>query len=215
MSETEAVQITDASGLSFNAWLKPTDGQDSTKVLLQLADGTHFLIPRDLLSLQGEGSYLLNVNLREYARRAEPSDPLGQANADTIIRLAEEILRVSKRTVERERVRVIKRVVEHEETVDLPLLHEEVIVERVPINEVVEQAGPVRYERDTTIIPLYEEVLVFSKRLMLLEEVRVTRRQTERRQPQQVTLRREEAVVERDGLLTEDVASPGTNPDEA
>ena len=94
-------------------------------------------------------------------------------------------------------MRVVKRVVERQETVDQPLLREEVTVEHVPINQVVEQAAPVRYEGDTTIIPLYEEVLVFEKRLMLVEEVRVTRRQTERRDPQTVTLRREEVVIER------------------
>jgi uncharacterized protein (TIGR02271 family) len=197
VSETEAVQITDASGLSFSAWLKPTAGSENNEVLLQLADGTKFLIPWDLLSLQDDGNYLLSVNLREYAQRTEPSDPLGQDEADTVIRLAEEVLRVNKRTVERDRVRITKRVVEREETVDLPLLHEEIAVERIPINKVVEQAAPVRYDGDTTIIPLYEEVLVFSKQLMLVEEVHVTRRQTERHEPQRVTLRREEAEVER------------------
>lgn len=194
MSETEAVQITDASGLSFSAWLKPTAAQGDTEVLVQLADGTQFLIPRDLLEATGEGHYLLNVSLREYALRSDSDEAEA---GDAVIRLAEEVLSVGKRTVERSQVRVIKQVTEREETVDLPLLHEEVTVERVPINEVVDQAAPVRYEGDTTIIPLYEEVLVFSKQLMLVEEVRVTRQQTERRKPQQVTLRREEAVVER------------------
>ncbi len=215
MSEAELVQIADASGLTFNAWLKPAVSDvGTTQVLLQLTDGTQFMVPSDLLSPEGEGRYLLSVSLREYARNpdAELTSSAEQSAVDTavttpqadledqaVIQLAEETLKVGKRTVERGQVRVVKRVVERQETVDQALLREEVTVEHVPINQVVEQAAPVRYEGDTTIIPLYEEVLVFEKRLMLVEEVRVTRRQTERRDPQTVTLRREEVVVERDG----------------
>ncbi|MEO5727367.1 MAG: DUF2382 domain-containing protein, partial [Byssovorax sp.] len=54
-----------------------------------------------------------------------------------------------------------------------------------------------RIEGDTTVIPLFEEQLVLQKRLLLREEVRVTRRRTERRDAQVVTVRREEVIVER------------------
>lgn len=195
MSEIEAIQITDASGLSFNAWLKPKGEKDDTEVLVQLTDGTQFLIPRDLLEVIDQGHYILNVSLREYALRSGADEAEA---GDTVIRLAEETLNVGKRTVERARVRVTKRVTEREEIVDQPLMREEVTVEHVPINQVVTQVAPVRYEDDVTIIPLYEEVLVLEKKLMLVEEVRVTRRQTEHRDPQVVMLRREEVVVQRD-----------------
>lgn len=217
MSEAELVQIVDTSGLSFKAWLKPTaDNSGTSQVMLNLTDGTQFLVPSDLLSPTSGDRYALAVSLREYARDPDAAElissaersradlatthPQDELDDQAIIQLAEETLRVGKRTVERGQVRVIKRVSERQETVDQPLLREEVAVERVPVNQIVEQAAPVRYEGDTTIIPLYEEVLVFEKRLMLVEEVRVTRRQTEHRDPQTVTLRREEVVVERDGL---------------
>ncbi|MCU0893405.1 MAG: YsnF/AvaK domain-containing protein [Rhodospirillales bacterium] len=54
-----------------------------------------------------------------------------------------------------------------------------------------------RQEGDTTIIPVFEEVVVVEKRLKLVEEVRLTKRQTIRHEPQTITLRRQEAVVER------------------
>ena len=76
-------------------------------------------------------------------------------------------------------VRLVKKVTEHEETVDLPLLRADVQVERVPINRVVLEAPPSRQEGDTLIVPILEEVLVTEKRLMLKEEVRITRTQTE------------------------------------
>ena len=47
------------------------------------------------------------------------------------------------------------------------------------------------------IVPLLEEVLVVEKRLMLKEELRITKRRVEDYQSQKVTLRSEEAVVER------------------
>ena len=53
-----------------------------------------------------------------------------------------------------------------------------------------------RSEEDTLIIPVLEEVLVVEKRLLLKEEVRITKRE-ETHTPQRVTLRREEAAVER------------------
>jgi stress response protein YsnF len=56
---------------------------------------------------------------------------------------------------------------------------------------------PVRQEGLTTIITLLEEVVVVEKRLRATEEVRITRRRTVRQASQHVTLRREEAVVER------------------
>jgi stress response protein YsnF len=46
------------------------------------------------------------------------------------------------------------------------------------------------------IVPLLEEVLVVEKRLVLKEELRITKRQHKTRKPQRVTLRSEEVRVE-------------------
>jgi uncharacterized protein (TIGR02271 family) len=109
----------------------------------------------------------------------------------------EETLEVRKRQVETGKVRVKKVVHEREEVVDEALHGEQVEIKRVGINQVVEQTSPVRHEGNTTIIPLYEEVLVVEKRLLLKEELHITRKATERREPQRLILRSEEAVVER------------------
>jgi stress response protein YsnF len=93
------------------------------------------------------------------------------------------------------RVRTV--VHEDEEVVKEPLVTEEVEVERVPLDQWVEAPVPVRQEGETTIITLLEEVVVVEKRLRATEEVRITKRRTTRQAAQQVTLRREEAVVER------------------
>jgi uncharacterized protein (TIGR02271 family) len=98
--------------------------------------------------------------------------------------------------VETGRVRIHKVVHEREEVIDQPLLSEEVNIERVPIHRFVDEAIPIRYEGDTMIISLLEEVPVIEKRLMLMEELRITKRHVEAHRPVQVTLRREEATVE-------------------
>ena len=93
------------------------------------------------------------------------------------------------------RVRTVVR--ESEEVIDQPLTTEEVEVERVPLDRWVDAPVPVRQEGLTTIITLLEEVVVVEKRLRATEEVRITKRRTTRQAAQHVTLRREEAVVER------------------
>ncbi len=93
------------------------------------------------------------------------------------------------------RVRTVVR--ENEEVIDEPLTTEEVEVERVPLGQWVEAPVPIRQEGETTIITLLEEVAVVEKRLRATEEVRITRRRTTRQAAQHVSLRREEAVVER------------------
>jgi stress response protein YsnF len=93
------------------------------------------------------------------------------------------------------RVRTLVR--EDEEVIDESLTSEEVEVERVPVDRWVEAPVPIRQEGETTIITLLEEVVVVEKRLRATEEVRITRRRTVRQASQHVTLRREEAVVER------------------
>jgi stress response protein YsnF len=67
----------------------------------------------------------------------------------------------------------------------------------VPINRIVTEALPVRYEGDTTIISLLEEVLVVEKRLMLREEVHIKRVHKEVHKPQEVLLREERVEVVR------------------
>ncbi len=114
-----------------------------------------------------------------------------------VVPVVAESLNVSKRQLERGRVVVHKRVVTQQTTVDELLKDEQVEINRVPVNKIVEAAEPNRSDGDTLIIPLYEEVLVVEKRLVLIEELHITKRVREHRDPQQVTLRREEVDIER------------------
>ncbi|MBA3534075.1 MAG: YsnF/AvaK domain-containing protein [Ardenticatenales bacterium] len=114
-----------------------------------------------------------------------------------VIPVIEEFLKIQKRQVETGRVRIRKVVQEREETVNVPLLREEVSVERVPVNRYVDGPLDVRYEGDIMIVPVVEEVLVVEKRLVLKEELHISKRQVQTEVPQTVILRSEEAFVER------------------
>ncbi len=100
---------------------------------------------------------------------------------------------------------------EHEEMVDLPLRQEDVTIERVPINRVVDQPPPVREQDGVTIVPLLEEVVSVQKKLMVREEIRIHRQISETRHRQRVTLRREEAQIERE-QQPDHSSSAGTEP---
>ena len=67
----------------------------------------------------------------------------------------------------------------------------------MPVNRVVEGPIPVRYEGETMILSLLEEVLVVDTRLLLKEEVHMTTRRTETHRPVPVTVRREDVAIER------------------
>lgn len=119
--------------------------------------------------------------------------------ASLSIPVIEEKIKIDKKVVETGKVRISKRVHEEEETVEVPESKEEVDVERVLINQYVDTPPPaVRHEGDTMIIPVLKEVTVVEKRLLLVEEVRVTKRKIKSASSHTVNLRKEEVIVTRD-----------------
>ena len=119
--------------------------------------------------------------------------------ATATLPMAEEQVVVRKRKRVTGAVRVRTRVREEERLVDEPYDVEEVSVERVPVegDRWVDAPVPARQEGETTVISVHEEVVVVETRLRVVEEVRLTRRRATRRHTARVTVRREEAVVER------------------
>ena len=115
----------------------------------------------------------------------------------TVIPVIQEEIVVDKYVVEKGKVRVSKRISRHEEIVDEPLFHEQVQVERVPINKIVDAKPAVRQEGDLMIIPVVEEQVFVEKRLVLVEELRVRKQVIETHQPQTVTLLKEQVEIER------------------
>lgn len=132
---------------------------------------------------------------------------VSSAVESTVIPVIEEQLQVEKQVIETGRLLINKTVREEEQVVTTPLMHDEISVERIPINKFVDTAPDVRYENELTIIPVVKEVLVLEKRLMLVEEVRITKRRLSADDTQRVMLRREEVTVERVSPTQMDVRS--------
>ncbi|WP_255593690.1 YsnF/AvaK domain-containing protein [Pontibacter sp. HSC-14F20] len=114
------------------------------------------------------------------------------------IPVIEEQVRVDKEVRETGSVHIAKEVHRENVDLDLPIIHEEAEIERVEINQYVDTPPPpVRYEGDKMIIPVIKEVLVVEKRLLVVEEIHVTKRRTEEHNTEHVELLREEIRVER------------------
>ena len=114
-----------------------------------------------------------------------------------VIPVIQERATVKKRVVETGRVRISKQVREYEEHLDIPHVREEVHVDRVPIDKIVDSAPEVRTEGDVTIIPILEERYVVEKRIVLVEELHVSRVRHETHRPETVRVLREEVDVKK------------------
>ncbi|HEX8367066.1 MAG TPA: YsnF/AvaK domain-containing protein [Pyrinomonadaceae bacterium] len=134
-----------------------------------------------------------NVNT-ETQQNQTPADA-----AAIVVPVIQEQVTFDKKIVETGKVRISKRISQHEQLIDVPFMREQVDVERVPINQVVDAAPLVRQEGDTMIIPVVEEQIFYQKRLVLVEELRVRKQIIEEHKPQQVTLLKEEVEINRSG----------------
>jgi stress response protein YsnF len=119
-----------------------------------------------------------------------------------VIPLAAEHVVVDKVVEPVERVRAETRVTERELDVETEVVKETIEVSRVPISRFVDEAPVVRVEGDTTIVPVVEEVAFVQKRLLLKEEVHLTKRRAVEQRTARVPVREEHVHVERLPLET-------------
>ena len=142
------------------------------------------------------------MNRKSYFGDRPINDQPDQARVPVV----EEKLQVGVRKEEIGRVRAVKKVEEEDLIVSGPVYTDEVEVERVPLNQYVDAAPQVRHEGSTMIIPVVKEEVVIQTRLVLVEEVRITRKQVEHNMEKPITLRKEEVVIERspDGSYPKD-----------
>jgi uncharacterized protein (TIGR02271 family) len=150
----------------------------------------------------------------------QPSTPLStgaptrlstDAEPVRVLPIIEEHATIRRELVETGRVRLTRQVHETTEEVSVPVQHDEVHVERVPLNVTLPSGAPTpvaRYEGDTLIIPVLREVAVVETRLLLVEELRVTKQQVTTQYTETVHLRKEDIIVEHQPMAP-------TSPDEA
>ena len=176
-----------------------TTGSASVLVV-RTVDGRLVEIPA---SLVGAGTTAREVRLTvgrvavvETGITSAEGQDLATVGDRIVVPVREEVLVATTRPIELGAVRIHKRVetVPYETLVDLT--RDDVSVERVTLNQDVNAVPSPRQEGDTLVIPVVEEVVVTEKRLVLREEIRVTRRQVTESIPVQDTVRREVVEIE-------------------
>jgi uncharacterized protein (TIGR02271 family) len=120
-----------------------------------------------------------------------------QDTEQTVIPLQAEEVSVSKKRVVTGQVRVATVTRQHEQLVEELLERNHVEVERTAVNREVDEAPTVREDGDTLIIPIVEEVVVVQRRLVLKEEIRISRKRETQPYQERVVVRRQEAVITR------------------
>lgn len=115
----------------------------------------------------------------------------------TVIPVVQETAQVHKEVVESATVRVHKNVIEVEKSLEVPLVRENYEIKRVPVDKIIEEHPTIREEGNCIIIPVVEEVLVVQKKLKLVEEVHLIKRQITETHKETITVKQEELKVER------------------
>lgn len=112
--------------------------------------------------------------------------------------IKEEII-VDKQVVENGKILITKKVFEEDFNTIMPVYREEVLIERIQIDSFVEGVPPVtRVEGEKTIIPILKEVYV--KRLLLVEELHITKNKTINNININEIIKREEVNIERNNI---------------
>jgi uncharacterized protein (TIGR02271 family) len=114
------------------------------------------------------------------------------------LRLREEQLNVSKERVQAGQVGLHKEVIEEQKTIDVPVTHEEVYIERRPVTDGVDDGTPIG-EGEQIQVPVSAEQVNVSKHTVTTGEVAIGKRQVEETQHVSDTVRREEARLDQQG----------------
>lgn len=110
------------------------------------------------------------------------------------IQLLGEVLRVHKDRVNRGEVRIRKEVVTENQTVQVPVTREELVIERRPVNETTAASGTI--SESEIRVPLSEERASLDKSTVVREEVSVGKRPVEEVRDVSGEVRHEELVVD-------------------
>jgi uncharacterized protein (TIGR02271 family) len=115
------------------------------------------------------------------------------------IQLREEQLRARKQTVQAGEVRVGKEVVTETQSIDVPVSHDELVIERHPVQAGTAAQGTIGQDSQDIRVPLNREEVTLQKQAVVREEVEVGKRSVTETQHLSDTVRHEEARIENTG----------------
>jgi len=125
--------------------------------------------------------------------------PKTQRTESRSIPVIEEEVKVGKREVQRGGVRIFQKVSEVPIEEDVVLREEHVVVERVPVNKPATEADLGAFKEGSAELRERAEEAVVSKTARVVEEVRVGKEVSERKEKIRETARRTDVEVERTG----------------
>lgn len=167
-------------------------------------EAIHLSVAKDRLDeFEADGEYdgttVERTTTTTTAREAAAA-PRPAMDGEQTLELREEELSARKRSVETGRVELAKEVVSEQRTIDVPVTHEEVTIERRAVDHQPSD-GPIG-ETDATIsIPVRQEQVTADKRAVVYEEVNVGKRAVQDTEHVSETVRREQAVVDKEGAV--------------
>lgn len=116
---------------------------------------------------------------------------------DETLRLREEQMQIDKHNVKAGEAIIHKRVIEETKTVEVPVRHEEIVIERVPVSGAA--TDDANFEDETFTIPVMEEQVEVTKHPVITQEVKIHKRDVENVEQFSASLRKEELAVDKDG----------------
>lgn len=122
--------------------------------------------------------------------------PTGEETRD--IKLRAEQLQPQTRWQQAGEVELRKEVVSEQQTIDVPVTHEEVYIKRQPGSGQVSDT-PISEESETIRVPVNEEQVDINKQTVVTGEVAVGKRQVQQEEEVTDTVKREELRVDRQG----------------
>lgn len=205
-----AVSSADADGIHLNvtkddvtnqtfdnaaatSMLDTASGLNDTDMSYQMSDRD---IQANPVSDRTSADYGYTDRQADYSAGQHDTPP---REGDVRVPVREEQLNVGKQQTEAGRAHVHKDVIEEQQSVDVPVTHEELRVEHVPAQGNADLGPDAFTERDIDV-PLRGEQVVANKNARVAEEVHLHKQQVTENQHVGDTVRKERVRIEGDGI---------------
>lgn len=139
------------------------------------------------------------ISTEDFARNQTGVEDSFETDQQQSLELREEQLNVNKQRVQTGEVEVKKDVVEEQKTVNVPVTHEEVYVERRSVDNTDADTTTPIGDNETIRVPLVEEKVEVTKKPVVAEELVIGKKQVTETQQVTENIKREEAKVTKEG----------------
>lgn len=190
----DQVMTTDGAAGEVVELVAGDDGTPGAAFLVRRHDGETVEVPTSLVTNRLDGVVYLPLARETLVGEIAATGQDAAGEVGTLV-LHEETVDATTVPARRGVVKIVRRV----ETVPVHEMidswHDEVDIERVKIDRQVVEAPLPRVEGDVIVVPVVEEVVVAETKLVLREEIRITRRRVHEPIEVDTTVRRERVDV--------------------